>query len=133
MKIKKGGKKIKSAAEFVFRAISLYLTSKKMPDADIVSYHITHNGRYIVFDTGIDASAGEIRCISKIVREDKMFISFYSKSALDKSVKGEYIFPVKLPEKCNEIYLYRGKDNYQPVVYKDKYSGKWMRVPNFSD
>ncbi len=129
MKIKASGKKIKSAAEFVFKAISLYLTSKKMPDAEIVSYHITHNGRYLVINTGIDAPAGEIRCISKSVREDKMFISFYSKSALDKGTKEEYIFPVKLPENCNEIYLYKGKDNYQMSLYKDKDSGKWMRAP----
>ena len=126
MKIKQGSKIIKSAAEIVFRTVSLYLTSRKMPEADIAGYHLTHNGKYIVFDTGADSPAGEIRCVSRSVRDNKMFISFYSKSAFDKNMYAEYIFPVKLPEQCDEIYVYR-ENGYSLDLYKDKISGIWLR------
>ena len=119
---------IVSAAKVALKAASLYLTSKKMSDVKLAGYYVTHNDRYMVFDTGADALCGQIRCISKSVRENKMFISFYSLPSIDKASRGEYIFPVNLPLECDEIYMYSGDEGYQLTLKKNKLHNIWVKA-----
>lgn len=127
MKIPKKNNKITSAVEVIIKAVAMCLTSKKVP-VTLAGHHLAHNDGYMVLDTGIDAPSGYIRYMSKSIRENRMYISFYSTSALNKTENAEYLFPVKLPADCNEIYMYQGEENYKLTFLKDAKTGKWCKA-----
>lgn len=106
----------------------LLSTGGKVTGVMINDYSVTEGGDVIKLKVGLASSMGYIRTFKATEDGNKKFITFYSTYGLNSVIGAKNEFQVKLNSSCEEIYFYRGNDEYKLRLQKNSVTNEWERV-----
>lgn len=94
----------------------------------ISEYAVSEDGSKITLDIGVATSAGYIRDVTVSQQESgKLYIDCYAAfGGINGSIGAKSRFTLPIEEGTTVIGIYRDKDCYEEVLYKDT-DGSWKR------
>ena len=94
-------------------------TSGKRTDVFLQDYQVSEDGKRMKIKVSVSSSMGYIRDLKVKQDGDNQCITFYSTFGLNNKFGAKNEFEIDLNPNCEEIYFYRGNEEYELVLRKD--------------
>ena len=113
--------------------LALYLsTGNARTDVFLSDFIVSNNNEIITLKVGVSSSIGYIRKMKNKNGGDNHYLTFYSTFGINSKMNAKDTFELEVNKNATEIYLYIGNGGYKKVLQKDKTTGEWLRVANFT-
>lgn len=99
----------------------------KMNNVYLKNFIVSQDNKKIALDVYTTDSYGYISNKKVKNENEKKYITFYSNSILNTSLRAKNQFIINLDDETNEIYFYNNKD-YKLVLKKDEKTKEWSKV-----
>lgn len=106
--------------------VALFLsTGGARTDVHLRNYQVSEDGKTMIITVDLSSSAGYIRDMKQKNDNGDYYLTFYSTFGINSKLGAKDTFTLELDSNVDEIYFFKGKNDYRQVLQKDKVTGKW--------
>lgn len=91
----------------------------------MTDFTVTEDGSVIVLEAGVAASAGYLRTAETRADGNILKVTFYRTFGINNPIGSWNLFPLDLPENCNEIHIWRDDGEFVKILEKNT-DGEWV-------
>ncbi len=106
--------------------VALFIsTGGARTDVHLRNYQVSEDGKTMTITVELASSAGYIRDMKLKNDNGDYYLTFYSTFGINSKMGAKDTYTLKLDSNVNEIYFFKGKNDYKKVLQKDKITGEW--------
>lgn len=105
--------------------IGLLMIDEVRSDVYIASCEVTDAGKLVLY-IYVEDERGYVRKVTTQRQENGLYLDFHSTTGFSNPNGAKTKYTLSISEECSEIYMYRGRNQYEKVL--EKVGNKWIHV-----